>query len=99
MRRPSWIDTSRIIGVHGRDGNVTTNAGSGFLADPRDSPLDRNGSGGEDARRGTSDPVVAVLIGRASARASTRAKRKVERGDGYIFRGMLVKAAAGEKLV
>ena len=99
LRRPSWIGTSRIIEVHGRDGNVTTNAGSGFFADPRDSRLDRNGSGGEDARRGTSGPVVAVLIGRASARAGTRAKRKVERGVGYIFRGMLVKAAAGEKLV
>ena len=85
------------IEVHGRQSNVTTNAGSGFLADPRDGPLDRNGSGGEDARRGTSSTTVTVLIEWASAGAGTRAKRhgeakareeedpKVGRGDGYIL--------------
>ena len=48
----------RHIEVHGRQSNVTTNAGSGFLANPRDGPIDRNGPGGEDARRGTSGVVL-----------------------------------------
>ncbi|CAE7366879.1 unnamed protein product [Symbiodinium sp. KB8] len=47
---PAVVD--RHIQAHGRQSNVTTKAGSGFLADPRNGPLDRNGSGGEDARRG-----------------------------------------------
>ncbi|OLP96113.1 hypothetical protein AK812_SmicGene21680 [Symbiodinium microadriaticum] len=49
---PAVVD--RHIEVHSRQSNVTTNAGSGFMADARDCLLDRNGSAGEDARRGTS---------------------------------------------
>ena len=87
------VDTH--IEVHGRQSNA--NAGPSFLAEPCDGPLDRNGLGGEDARRGTSGAVVAVLIEWASAGAKTRAKRqgkpkatededpKVGRGDGYIL--------------
>ena len=86
------VDTH--IEVH-RQSNA--NAGSSFLAEPCDGPLDRNALGGEDARRGTSGAVVAVLIEWASAGAGTRAKRhgdpkamededpKVGRGDGYIL--------------
>ena len=87
------------IKVHGRQSNVATNAGSGFLANPCDGALDGNGSGGKYARRGTSGAVLAVLIECTSAGAGTRAKRegepkptkeqdpKVGRGDGYILRG------------
>ena len=46
------------IKVHGRQSNVATNAGSGFLANPRDGALHGNSTGGKYARRGTSGAVT-----------------------------------------
>ena len=86
---PAVVD--RHIEVHSRQSNVTTNAGSGFMADARDCLLDRNGSAGEDARRGTSDPTCRWASNSSrpmSVRASQKQARREEKHLPRAMRGL-----------
>ena len=74
--REAAVVSNRHIDIHVGQADITGNTHAGLLADPRSSPFQREGPGGEHAGSCAGSPVIAEWVEATTAGARTRGDRQ-----------------------